>query len=189
MAEVVQFITRTDLNSFTLPKAAVERSNLTYILDKVTINGVTIDPQVDYFGNALFTTDLNGDGFADTPQQAQGLTPPAGKSYVQYTPPTVNLWNTSPVRGSFSINPFNLDNLGPRQSSPNEPVFTYLDRMTTVGGAAHWPNYGFGANNSQLSARYDFAGGLPYEPAHRHHRCGRARRPSITPRQLRSTMC
>ena len=161
VGEIVDRITRTDLNSFTLPASAIERSNLTYILDKVTINGITIDPQVDYFGNASFTTDLNGDGFSDTPQQAQGLTVPTGRSYLQYTPPTINVWNSAPVRGSFSVNPFNIDNLGPRQSSlPNEPVFSFLDRVTTVGSAARWPSYGFGANNGQLSARYEFAGGF-----------------------------
>ena len=160
--EVIQRIPRTDQNSFILPAEAVERTNVTYILDKITINGVTIDPQVDYFGSAAFTMDLNGDGFADTPQQAQGAPTPANRIYIQYTPPSLgNVWNTAPVRGSFSVDPFNVDNVGPKQTSAaNVPVFSYLDRMTTTGGAARWATYGFGASNGQVSSRYEFAGGF-----------------------------
>jgi hypothetical protein len=157
---VYQKITRTDLKNFTIPALPVESPNLTYILSSVTVNGVNMKPQTVYIGNSQYTTDLTGSGFANTQQQAQGLTPPAGLNLQLVVQPSVDLLNGT-LHGRLSLEPFNLDNLGPRQISlQNEPVFSFLDRMTTVGGAALWPNFGFGANNGQLSSQYDFAGGF-----------------------------
>jgi len=86
---VYQRITRTNLDNFTIPEAPIEKPNLTYILNKVTINGVTIVPQVDYLGSAQFTTDLIGSGFANTAQVAlqAGVPGPmegaAGSRYIE----------------------------------------------------------------------------------------------------------
>ena len=157
---VYQKITRTDLKNFTIPALPVESPNLTYILSSVTVDGVNVKPQTVYIGNAQYTTDLTGSGFANTQQQAQGLTSPAGLNFQLVVQPSVDLLNGT-LHGRLTLEPFNLDNLGPRQISlQNEPVLSFLNRMTTVGGAALWPGGGFGANNNQLASRYDFADGF-----------------------------
>lgn len=158
---VIQKIPRTNRKFFDISAVPTERPNLTFVLSRVTINGQDINPQVDYFGNTAFTTDLIGSGFANTPQQVTGLVAPAGKSFVQVHQLPVDLFNTAAVHGRATLEPFHLDNLGPRQSSAvNEPVFAFLDRKTTVGGEAFWTDFGYGAFSNQVSARYEFTGGF-----------------------------
>lgn len=157
---VYQTIALADLKPFSLPSVPVERANLTYIISAVTIDGSVVKPQVGYIGNSQYTTDLIGSGFANTQQQVQGLTPQAGVGLQLVVQPTADL-ATGTVHGRMSIEAENLDNLAPRQISlQNEPVLSLYGRMTTVGGPAFGPLGGFGANNGQLSMRYDFADGF-----------------------------
>jgi hypothetical protein len=159
---VIHQITRSDLNFFTIDEIPVERENVTMVLTRVKINGVDVFPQVDYVGNTAYTTDLTGSGFANTAAQVQGLTPPAGKNFLVVTQPPVNLLSaTAPVTGRATLEPFHLDNLGPQQNSTGSgAVFSLLDRMMTVGGAAYWDGLGLGSNQNQLSSRYDFEDGF-----------------------------
>ena len=134
------------------------------------------------FGNAQFTTDLNRRRLRR--HAAAGAGPDASRRQElravhatdRSTPGTLRRCAEASRSTRSTSTTSGRDN----RRWPNEPVFSFLDRMTTVGGAARWPNYGFGANNSQLSTQYDFAGGSSLRPAHRRQRYRRRRRPSTS---------
>lgn len=152
-------IERTDEKFFPIAPALVEDDDLTFILNTVTVNGVVIDPQVTPLGGA-FTTSVNYSGWANTPQQAQGLVPPQGVQFVQVPQPSPDLLGGAAIFGLADRDRFNLDNLGPHQLSTAQPVFTFLDRETTIGMNALDAMYGFGASWGQVGPDYQFAAGL-----------------------------
>lgn len=156
----IQKVARTDRKKFTFPTALVEQPDLALILNSVTIDGVTIDPQATYFGSTEYTTDAIGTGFANTLAQSLQFPVVAPKRFFLVDPPPPDLLTgVTVVRGG--IDAFHLDNVGPTQSSaPDEPVFQLLDRMTTVGGAARYPTWGFGGNDGQVGRGYDLAAGF-----------------------------
>lgn len=157
----IQKVTRTNQQFFSLPALALERANLTMVLSRVKINNTDFFPQQGYFGNSAYTTDLIGSGFANTAQQAQGLTPPMGKKFVLAPQLSTSLFAGTPVYGRAGIDQFNIDGVGPHQvSAANEPVVSFLDRLNTVGGPAFSNGFGYGGWQNQLSGRYDFADGF-----------------------------
>lgn len=151
-------IPRTDFNFFQINNLNIEQADLTMILTRITRNGQDINPQLEYFGNAAYTTDLIGSGFANTAQQVVGRTPPAGKQYFQVAHTQFSPWSTGNIRVRAAIDPFHIDEVGPQKSpAAVDPVYSYLDRRLNVGFSAYWPGEKYGANNSQLSLGYDLS--------------------------------
>lgn len=156
---VIQRIDRPNQKIFSIVGPLEERKDVTWVLDKVTVGGTQLDPQVDLLGGS-FTSNLDYSGWANSPQQAQLLTPPNGVTYVQVEIPSTNLFDGAPTHGIAGIDRYSVDNLGPDMLPGSGPILGFLDRETMVGADAMDAMHGFGVSGNAIGPDYDLAAGL-----------------------------